>query len=89
MKWTSIDGIERWYGNSADVEEWDTVLKRAKEDWKAEMIQAYKSGVEHGMQNGELLIKGLERTWGELKGEFNTLPDSEVWFENNWRGKRN
>ena len=74
MKPTSIDAIERWYGNEPKPESWDRVLKRAKEEWKQEMIQAHKSGVEQGIE----YTKRLDEP----------LPDSEVWFENNWKSKK-
>jgi hypothetical protein len=78
MKPTSIDAIERWYGNEPKPESWDTVLERAKEEWKAEMIQAHMSGVEQGIEYYKRIMEGMNEP----------LADSEVWFENNWKSKR-
>ena len=78
MKPTSIDAIERWYGNEPKPESWDRVLKRAKEEWKQEMIEAHRSGVEQGIYAYKVKLEDANAP----------LPDSEVWFENNWKSKK-
>jgi hypothetical protein len=40
MKYNSIEGIDRWYKNGMDWEEWDTVIDRARSEWREEMKSA-------------------------------------------------
>ena len=84
MKYNSIEGIDRWYNNTEGWESWDIVVERARREWREEIQQAYKSGVEQGMVNVKNLIEGMDRSVEKLKGDVITPMSNEEWFKNNW-----
>lgn len=83
MKYNSIEGIDRWYKNGMDWEEWDSVMDRARREWKEEMIGAYEDGVRSGIGNRPVLMESLHKVIDNLKGEIQTPMGGEDWFKNN------
>jgi len=84
MKYNSIEGIDRWYNNTEGWESWDIVVERARREWREEIQQAYKSGIEQGMVNVKNLIEGMDRSVEKLKADVITPMSNEEWFKNNW-----
>jgi hypothetical protein len=83
MKYNSIEGIDRWYKNGMDWEEWDIVMDRARREWKEEMKSAYEDGVRSGIGNRPQLMENLHKVIDNLKGEIQIPMSSEDWFKNN------
>jgi hypothetical protein len=59
-------------------------VERARREWREEIQQAYKSGIEQGMVNVKNLIEGMDRSVEKLKADVITPMSNEEWFKNNW-----
>ena len=84
MKYNSVEGIIRWYGNSSSWEEWEIVKIRALREWREEMESAYKSGIEYGMGNTKMLMDGMEKNVEKLRGDIEAPLSSGEWFKGEW-----